>query len=95
MAIGLVTVDVDGTLIDGQREAIPQTVTAIGRASTQGVKVVLCTGRPMTGVKVYLDQLGLDDSGNEFTIGFNGALAQSTSGNVLINYTIPSNGYAD
>lgn len=49
----------------------------------------------MTGVKAYLDQLGLNDSDNEFVISFNGALAQSTSGNVLVNYTMPFNDYAD
>jgi hydroxymethylpyrimidine pyrophosphatase-like HAD family hydrolase len=49
----------------------------------------------MTGVKAYLDQLDLNDSDNEFVISFNGALAQSTSGNVLVNYTMPFNDYAD
>lgn len=95
MAIKLVAIDIDGTLINDQREITPQTVTAIKKASAQGVKIVLCTGRPMTGVKAYLDQLGLNDSDNEFVISFNGALAQSTSGNVLVNYTMSFNDYAD
>ena len=88
MAIKLVAIDIDGTLINDQREITPQTVAAIKKASAQGVKIVLCTGRPMTGVKAYLDQLGLNDSDNEFVISFNGALAQST-------YTMPFNDYAD
>ena len=77
MAIKLVAIDIDGTLINDQREITPQTVDAIKKASAQGVKIVLCTGRPMTGVKAYLDQLGLNDSDNEFVISFNGALCQA------------------
>ena len=95
MPIKLVAIDIDGTLINDQREITPQTVAAIKKASAQGVKIVLCTGRPMTGVKAYLDQLSLNDSDNEFVISFNGALAQSTSGNVLVNYTMSFNDYAD
>lgn len=91
----MVAIDIDGTLINDQREITPATVKAIKAASKKGVKVVLCTGRPMTGVTAYLDQLGLNNSENEFVISFNGALAQTTSGNVLVNYTIPFSEYAD
>ena len=61
MAIKLVAIDIDGTLINDQRQITPQTVAAIKKVSAQGVKIVLCTGRPMTGVKAYLDQLSLND----------------------------------
>ncbi|MBD5805624.1 sugar-phosphatase [Limosilactobacillus walteri] len=95
MTIKMVAIDIDGTLINDQREVTPKTVAAIKKASKHGVKIVLCTGRPMTGVRAYLDQLGLNNSDNEFVISFNGALAQSTSGNVFVNYTMSFDDYAN
>lgn len=91
----MIAIDIDGTLINDQRKITPKTVEAIKAASKQGVKVVLCTGRPMTGVQAYLDQLGLSNADDEYVISFNGALAQSTSGNVLVNYTMSFDDYAD
>ena len=64
MPIKLVAIDIDGTLINDQRKITPQTVATIKKASAQGVKIVLCTGRPMTGVKAYHDQLGLNQITN-------------------------------
>lgn len=95
MSIKMIAIDIDGTLINDQRKITPKTVEAIKAASKQGVKVVLCTGRPMTGVQAYLDQLGLSNADDEYVISFNGALAQSTSGNVLVNYTMSFDDYAD
>lgn len=95
MSIKMVAIDIDGTLINDQRKITTKTVNAIKKASQQGVKIVLCTGRPMTGVRAYLDQLELNNSDNEFVISFNGALAQSTSGNVFVNYTMPFSDYAN
>lgn len=95
MTIKLIAIDIDGTLINDQRQITPQTVAALKAASKQGVHVVLCTGRPMTGVEAYLKQLGLADRDDEYVISFNGALAQSTSENVLVNYSISFADYAD
>lgn len=49
MTIKMVAIDIDGTLINDQREITPRTVAVIKKASAKGVKIVLCTGRPMTG----------------------------------------------
>ncbi|MCH3921996.1 sugar-phosphatase [Limosilactobacillus sp.] len=95
MAIKLIAIDIDGTLINDHQQITPKTVAALKKASAEGVKVVLCTGRPMTGVEAYLEQLGLDDQDQEYVISFNGALAQSTSGNVLVNYSLSFADYAD
>lgn len=95
MAIKMVAIDIDGTLINDNREITPKTVAAIKKASKQGVKIVLCTGRPMTGVKAYLDQLGLNDRDDEYVVSFNGGLAQTTSKKVMVNYSITFNDYAD
>ena len=95
MAIKLIAIDIDGTLINDQRQITPRTVATLKKASAAGVKVVLCTGRPMTGVEAYLEELGVANNDNEYVISFNGALAQSTSGNVLVNHSIAFNDYAD
>lgn len=50
MAVKLIAIDIDGTLINDQRKVTPKTVAAIKKANEAGIKVVLCTGRPMTGV---------------------------------------------
>lgn len=95
MAIKLVAIDIDKTLINDQREITPRTVQAINQASQSGVKVVLCTGRPMTGVNAYLDQLGLNHQADQYVISFNGALAQTTNEEVIVNYTLSFDDYVD
>lgn len=95
MAIKLVAIDIDATLINDQRQITPRTKQAIQAANQQGVKVVLCTGRPMTGVDAYLTELGLNHQDDEYVISFNGALAQSTNEQVLVNYTLSFADYVD
>ena len=89
MAIKLVAIDIDGTLITDQLTITPATKEAIQQATKQGVKVVLCTGRPMTGVSSYLDQLELNGLSDEYVISFNGGLAQNTAGDQLAKFVIP------
>ncbi|EEW54589.1 sugar-phosphatase [Limosilactobacillus antri] len=95
MTIKMVAIDIDGTLINDQREITPKTVAAIKKASQQGVKIVLCTGRPMTGVRAYLKQLGLNNRDDEYVVSFNGGLAQTTSGKVMVDESLSFNDYAD
>lgn len=95
MAIKLVAIDIDATLINDQRQITERTKQAIKKASQQGVKVVLCTGRPITGVDGYLTELGLNHQDDEYVISFNGALAQTTNENVLVNYTLSFDDYID
>lgn len=95
MAIKLIAIDIDGTLINDQQQITPKTVATLKQAKAAGLKVVLCTGRPMTGVEAYLKQLGLDNQDQQYVISFNGALAQSTSGHVLVNHTLSFADYAD
>ena len=91
----MVAIDIDGTLINDNREITPKPVAAIKKASEQGVKIVLCTGRPMTGVSAYLAQLGLNNRDDEYVVSFNGGLAQTTSKKVMVNYSSSFNDYAD
>lgn len=89
MSIKLIAIDIDGTLINDQLEITEKTKETLQKATAQGIKVVLCTGRPMTGVHKYLDQLGINNLSDQYVISFNGALAQTTSGQVISQFTLP------
>ncbi|GAK30922.1 HAD superfamily hydrolase [Weissella oryzae SG25] len=83
MTIKLVTIDIDDTLVNSAREITPRVKAAIQAATAAGVKIVLATGRPLTGVVDYLDELGLNNQDDQFVINYNGGMIQTTSGKVL------------
>jgi Cof subfamily protein (haloacid dehalogenase superfamily) len=81
--IKLIAIDLDGTLLNEKKQISERTQTALKAAKQKGVKVVLCTGRPLLGIKSYLKLLGLTDKG-DFAITYNGGLVQkSDSGEVI------------
>ncbi|NAB27184.1 HAD-IIB family hydrolase, partial [Enterococcus durans] len=77
MSIKLVAIDIDGTLLNEKREITSEVKEAIAKAVAQGVAIVLCTGRPLLGVKEQLDELDLFQE-NDYVITYNGALVQQT-----------------
>lgn len=74
--IKLLAIDLDGTLLNSQKELVAENIAAVQAAAAAGVKVVLCTGRPMTGVRPFFDQLGLSDQ--EYLIINNGCSTYET-----------------
>lgn len=75
MAIKLIAIDMDGTLLNPQHEVTPRVKQAIQAARDKGVAVVLATGRPFIGIQRYLAELGLQQEG-QYCISNNGALVQ-------------------
>jgi Cof subfamily protein (haloacid dehalogenase superfamily) len=69
--IKLIAIDLDGTLMDSQKQVSPANVQAIQRASQQGIRVVLISARPPFGMTPSADRVGLD----EILIAYNGAYA--------------------
>ncbi len=69
----LVAIDMDGTLLRNDKSLSKETKEAIKEARKKGVKVVLATGRPVDGVKRYLEELDLWHD-NEYVLTFNGAI---------------------
>ena len=59
MSIKLVAVDIDGTLLNNQKEITPEVFSAIQDAKAAGVKIVIATGRPIAGVQKLLEELEL------------------------------------
>ncbi|MDH6363834.1 Cof subfamily protein (haloacid dehalogenase superfamily) [Enterococcus sp. PF1-24] len=73
--IKLVAIDLDGTLLNNQKEISPRNKTALLKAKAAGVKVVICTGRPLKAIDLYLQELNLEEAG-DYSITFNGGLVQ-------------------
>ncbi|MDH3582631.1 MAG: HAD-IIB family hydrolase, partial [Phycisphaerae bacterium] len=68
--IRLVALDLDGTLLTGEKRLNPATVRAVHECVKQGVKVVLASARPPRAVRKVWEILGL----NTLSIHYNGAL---------------------
>ncbi|QIQ21296.1 pyridoxal phosphatase [Zophobihabitans entericus] len=60
MTYKAVAFDMDGTILDKNREILPETVEVIKKISAKGIKVLLATGRHHSVVYPYHYQLGLD-----------------------------------
>ncbi|MFD1465985.1 Cof-type HAD-IIB family hydrolase [Lapidilactobacillus mulanensis] len=82
MSIKLVAIDIDDTLLNSNHQLLASTKTSIQQALAAGVKVVLCSGRPLAGVKPFLDELGIEGD-QQYVITFNGSVIESVSGQVL------------
>lgn len=76
----LVAIDLDGTLLDINKEISDRNKKAIGLAMQKGVKIVVCSGRVFTGARLYAKQIGSVDP----IIACNGAIiTESHNGNIL------------
>lgn len=73
--IELIAIDMDGTLLNPHHQISPRVKQAIAQARAQGIRVVLASGRPVSGLRRYLAELeiGGDD---DYCIAFNGAVVQ-------------------
>lgn len=76
MAIKLVAIDIDGTLVDDHKRISLKTKEAIKKAKQKGVYIVLCTGRPVSGIQDYLNELELS-SDDDYAITYNGAQGEN------------------
>jgi len=80
----LIAIDMDGTLLKEDKTITAKTKEALKAASSLGVKIVLTTGRPIQGIKDYLNELQLIDE-NDYVIALNGALICNCSDYSIIN----------
>jgi Cof subfamily protein (haloacid dehalogenase superfamily) len=77
--IDLIAIDMDGTLLDSHHAISPRVKKAITAARARGVRIVLATGRPFSGVETYLQELDLAGE-DDYCITFNGAVIQNAAG---------------
>jgi Cof subfamily protein (haloacid dehalogenase superfamily) len=88
MTIKLVATDMDGTLLNPDQKLSPVVAETVRQVRATGVRVVLCSGRPLPGVMSFLPELNLI-SPDDYAIPYNGALVQNTAtGAVLIRHTL-------
>ncbi|QIL46167.1 HAD family phosphatase [Vagococcus coleopterorum] len=81
--IKLIAIDLDGTLLKDDKTISEKNIKTLQAAKQQGVKVVLCTGRPLNSVLPHLETLGLVEEG-DFAVTFNGGLIQrNDTGEIL------------
>lgn len=87
MKIELLALDLDGTLLNADKEISPATVAALRAAREEaGTRVVLASARPPRSVMGFYRQLELDTP----VINYNGALVQEPhSQRVLLHSPIP------
>ena len=70
--IRIVTIDLDGTLFDNVKNISQQNIEAIKKCKELGVKIVIATGRPISGVMPVLKRLGLTTN-EDYCIIYNGS----------------------
>jgi len=93
MTIKLIAIDMDGTLLNEHGDLNPETIKTVKEAKERGIKIVLCTGRPLMGIERFLPVLELDQVG-DYAITYNGALVQHTAdGHVIAKHTLTYDDY--
>jgi Cof subfamily protein (haloacid dehalogenase superfamily) len=89
--IGLILIDIDGTLV-GPGNVVPKSAwDAIDRASADGRHVALCTGRPCSGSAVQLAERVAPDDAHIFQ---SGAVLCFPDGRVLASIDFPHASYS-
>lgn len=63
--------DLDGTLLNDQKEITPGNQAAIDEALCRGHKVVITTGRPLASARIQAERLGLTKEGC-YIVTYNG-----------------------
>lgn len=70
----MIAIDLDGTLLNSNKEISCENRECIKLARKKGVKIIICSGRVYTGAKVFADQLSLEEP----LITCNGAVIKDT-----------------
>ncbi|MBM7711879.1 Cof-type HAD-IIB family hydrolase [Enterococcus xiangfangensis] len=86
--IKLIAIDLDGTLLTDAKTISDTNKKILAEAKARGVKIVICTGRPLVAIKDYLAELNLLDA-NDYSITFNGGLIQTNTGEILGKSAMP------
>ncbi|MFC6260191.1 Cof-type HAD-IIB family hydrolase [Levilactobacillus fujinensis] len=91
--IKMIALDLDETLLNTDKTISEANAAALRQLHTAGIKVVLCTGRPINAIWGYLEQLGLTTT-EDYTITFNGALViQNTTKEALAQSGLSRNDF--
>jgi Cof subfamily protein (haloacid dehalogenase superfamily) len=82
--IGLLAVDLDGTLLTVDLQLDPRDVEAARKAQAAGIHVVACTGRPFPGALPWVRKLGLESP----IVCYQGAQVRSQDGGTMLDHGV-------
>ncbi|KTT69293.1 Cof-type HAD-IIB family hydrolase [Sphingomonas endophytica] len=85
MAIRLLVSDLDGTLVNRDKQLTPGTIAAVERLRSAGIGFTVISARPMSGIRPLLAPLGLDGD----VAAFNGGIVFRRDGTIVSHVTIP------
>ncbi|AVK64346.1 Cof-type HAD-IIB family hydrolase [Lactobacillus sp. CBA3606] len=94
MSIRLIALDIDDTLLNSEGKLLPSTITAVQQVQAQGIKVVLCTGRPLAGVQPYLTALNITGD-DQYVVTYNGAVIEAVTGRVVAKQLVANSYYRE
>lgn len=77
--------DLDGTLLNKQKQITPLTYQTLKEWTDKGHKLVLCSGRALDSVIHVRETLGLGDFSNMYLIGYNGGEIYDCTSKTLLN----------
>ncbi|HXZ12269.1 MAG TPA: Cof-type HAD-IIB family hydrolase [Candidatus Sulfotelmatobacter sp.] len=86
MAIRMIAMDIDGTLLDSRGQVSAENARTIAEAVARGIEIVIVTGRRFDFARPILDALECD----YHLIVNNGALIKSKDGRTLQRHLLPS-----
>ena len=88
MKYKLLVLDVDGTLVNNQKEITPRTLSTLLKVQQMGVHIVLASGRPTNGVVPLANKLELNRYGG-FILSYNGGqIINAQTGELLFEKRI-------
>lgn len=79
----LIALDMDGTLLNSQKQISPRTKQAIAKAREQGIQVILASGRPLDGMRSKLEELHLTTQ-DDYVLHYNGSIVQNVGTGEII-----------
>lgn len=82
--IRLVVSDIDGTLVDKQKQLTPATTDAVRRLEEAGIGFTVISARPMSGIMPIADTLGIDEP----MAAFNGGIIFRRDGSIAEHHVI-------
>ncbi|PMJ92409.1 Cof-type HAD-IIB family hydrolase [Vibrio sp. 10N.261.55.A7] len=83
----LIALDMDGTLLNSDKQISEPTKKSIALARDKGVKVVLASGRPIDGMVDKLQELNISGD-EEFVLYYNGSMVQELGNEEIIHRNI-------
>lgn len=93
MAVKLIAIDLDGTLLNSHHQLSDNIITTLQQAKKNNIQVILASGRPYSGIQPYIQQLGFNQPGH-YCISNNGSVIHDASnGNHLVDFLLDLDDY--